>query len=76
MEYKLDITGQAFTEIDGISLDGLSTDGVWELVKKLEKSMDKNRDSEGDEVWVVVVSGGYRFGKDAIIEALKENGYG
>ena len=68
MEYKLDITGQAFIEIDGVSLEGLSDDKVWELIKKLENSMD----SEGD--WVVV-SGGYHFGREAIIEALKENGY-
>ena len=68
MEYKLDITGQAFTEIDGVSLEGLSDDKVWELVNKLEKSMDS------DGGWVVV-SGGYYFGREAIMEALKENGY-
>ena len=66
--YKLDITGQAFTEIDGVPLEGLSDNEVWELVEELERSMD----SEGE--WVVI-KGGYHFGRDAIMEALKDSGY-
>ena len=66
--YKLDITGQAYTEIDGVPLEGLPDNEVWELVDELERNMD----NAGD--WVVL-KGGYHFGRDAIMKALKENGY-
>ena len=63
--YKLDISAQAFTEIDGIPLDRLPDNEVLELLYELERNMDK----EGD--WAVI-KGGYHFGRDAIMEALKE----